>query len=211
MISEHDAVLPGPLRANVQYACWRQTVDREAWPQLLASWLAGTAGQSEDGSQATHRFAEAFLLGDANLSHQQAEVVARALHRDVQELMFENWPATEPGLILRQNIGRLLGNSGAETKGELAKTLGVSAATLSRWISGSQVPDSRARRAIAALFGLGGAEDLEQTPVFLSYSPVTHAERLAWIQSRVVRMSWAELRELFPALRRLCDTRSARR
>lgn len=194
----------------MQFACWRQNADRATWPQLVAGWLTGDVATGEDGLRAALRLAETYLLGDLDLTHQQAEAVARALHRDVQELMFENWPAAEPGFILQQNIRRLLENSGAETKAELAKTLCVSAATLSRWISGSQVPDTRARRAIASLFGLRGVEDLEQTPVFLSYSPVTHAERVAWIQSRLVDMSWVELRELFPALRRLCDPRLAR-
>ena len=211
MVSEVDPSSSANLRANVQFACWRQNVDRATWPPLLARWLTGNVAAGEGGLRAALRFAETYLLGDLDLTHQQAELVARALHRDVQELMFENWPAAEPGLILQQNIRRLLENSGVETKAGLAKTLGVSAATLSRWISGSQVPDTRARRAIASLFGLRGVDDLEQTPVFLSYSPVTHAERVAWIQSRLVDMSWVELRELFPALRRLCDPRNSRR
>jgi transcriptional regulator with XRE-family HTH domain len=177
---------------------------------LVVKWLKG--GAPEQGSQlrALRLVAETFLLGESELDHQDAEAVAQSLHRDVQELMFENWPAAEPGLILRQNIGRLLGNSGAATKGELAKRLGVSAATLSRWISGQQQPDTRARRAIASLFGLRSSEDLEHTPLFLSYMPVTHAERVAWIQSHVVDMSWRELDELFPALRRLFGRRSVR-
>lgn len=191
----------------MQFTCWRLNADRATWPQLLARWLTGDDAAGEGGVRAALLFAETYLLGDLDLTHHQAEAIARALHRDVQELMFENWPAAEPGLILQQNIRRLLENSGAETKGALANTLGVSAATLSRWITGSQVPDTRARRAIASLFGLRSVEDLEQVPLFLSYLPITHAERLTWIQSRFVEMSWVELRDLFPALHRLCVPR----
>ena len=193
------------LRTNVEFACWKRTKRRDEWPLLLGKWLAAGAPKKSDELRELQRIAERFLLGEAELDHQQAEAVAQALHRDVQELVFESWVADEPGLILRENLRRLLGNSGSGTKGELAKLLGVSAATLSRWISGHQEPDTRARRAIASLFGLRGIEDLEQAAVFLSYTPVTHAERVAWIQSRVVDMPWSQLKEMFPALRRLCS------
>lgn len=204
MISKIDEATSSRLRANVQFACWQQTANREDWPDLLVKWLQGGAPKPGAELRAMRLIAEAFLLGESDLDYQHAEAVAQSLHRDIQELMFENWPAAEPGLILRQNIRRLLGNSGTETKGELAKRLGVSAATLSRWTGGHQEPDTRARRAIVSLFGLRSIEDLEQVPLFLAYVPVTHAERVAWIQSRVADMSWRELDELFPALRRLC-------
>lgn len=168
-------------------------------------WLGGAATPSGTEDQVAMEVAESFLIGETALDHQQVDSIARSLHCDVQELMFENWADAEPGLIVRENLRRLLGNSGAESKGRLAKEIGVSAATLSRWISGQQVPDTRARRAIAALFGMSASEDLEQSPMFLSYLPVTHAERQVWIQSRLEQMSWLELRELFPAFRRLCN------
>jgi transcriptional regulator with XRE-family HTH domain len=210
MISKSDEASLSRLRGNVLFACWQQTVDRDKWPDLLVKWLKGGAPKQGGELRTLQVIAEGFLLGDTELDHQQTETVAQSLHRDVQELMFENWAAAEPGLILRENLRRLIGNSGVETKGELAKLLGVSAATLSRWISGHQEPDTRARRAIVSLFGLRSDEELEQTPLFLSYTPVTHAERVAWIQSRVVQMPWHELRELFPAFRRLCGPRRTR-
>ena len=193
------------VRTNVLFACWRRTAAKDDWPQLLGGWLVAEPSPAEAKLLVARRVAESFLMGETGLDHQQVELLARSLHRDVQELMFESWPAAEDGLILRENMRRLIENSGADSKGGLAKTLGVSAATLSRWISGQQVPDTRARRAIVSLFGLRSSEDLEQTPLFLSYTPVTHAERLVWIQSRLVRMSWTELGELFPAFQRLCS------
>jgi hypothetical protein len=142
-------------------------------------------------------------MGHVELSQDQTEAAARSLHRDVQELVFEDWPASEPGLILRENVRRLLGNPGAMSKGALAELLGVSPATLSRWIGGQQVPDTRAREAIASMFGLRTGDDLERTPIFLSFLPVTHAERLAWLHDRLGDVTWDELRDLFPALHRL--------
>jgi transcriptional regulator with XRE-family HTH domain len=210
MIPKIDASGRSTLRANLQFSCWQRTVDRDKWPSLLAKWLTKGASQDDGELRPLRLIAEGFLLGDVELDHDQVEAVAQSLHRDIQELMFENWPAAQPGRILRENVRRLLGNSGAETKGELASLLGVSAATLSRWTKGHQEPDTRARRAIVSLFGLQSVEELEQTPLFLSYAPVTHAERVAWIQSRVVDMSWHELKELFPALRRLCEPRHSR-
>jgi hypothetical protein len=46
-------------------------------------------------------------------------------------------------------------------------------------------------------------EELESNPIFLSYLPVTHGERVAWLSSRLRAMSWRELHELFPALMRI--------
>ena len=56
---------------------------------------------------------------------------------------------------------------------------------------------------IAKLFGLRDPEELESNPIFLSYLPVTHGERVAWLSSRLRAMSWRELHELFPALMRI--------
>jgi hypothetical protein len=56
---------------------------------------------------------------------------------------------------------------------------------------------------IANLFGLRDPEELESNPIFLSYLPVTHGERVAWLSSRLRAMSWRELHELFPALMRI--------
>ncbi len=105
--------------------------------------------------------------------------------------------------MLTENLRRLLADPGDQTKAQLAEELGVSPATLSRWIGGTQIPDKTARGMIANLFGLRSSEELESSPIFLSYLPVTHGERIAWLNSRLRDMSWRELRELFPALLRI--------
>lgn len=203
IIQKSDPSASQTLRRNLQLECWRTTRELAAWPDVIADWLSGSDKRGADEWTAARRIAEAFLSEAAALSTDQVEAVSRSLHRDVQELIFDDWVSAEPGLVLRENVRRLLDNSGAPTKAELADRLEVSAATLSRWTGGQQEPDLRARRAIVSLFGLRSVEELEQVPLFLSYVPVTHAERVAWVQERVGEMRWDELRELFPALLRL--------
>jgi transcriptional regulator with XRE-family HTH domain len=191
------------LRTNILYACWQRTHDQGQWVGLLSSWLQPGSPKTGAELQALRQILESFLLGDCEFDFQQAELIARSLNHDVQDLLYEDWAASKPGLILRENLKRLLGNSGSSTKNELARELQVSRATVSRWISGRQQPDRRARTAIAGWFGLHRGEDLEQLPLFLSYAPVTHAERIAWVQAQLVEASSRRLAEIFPALRRL--------
>ena len=79
----------------------------------------------------------------------------------------------------------------------------MSPVTISRWIGGTQVPDLKARRMIALIFGLRDESDLGTVPIFLSFLPVTYGEQVAWINASMQEMIPAELRELFPALYRI--------
>jgi hypothetical protein len=203
MIPQYDVPSERQVRINIRFACWERDERRERWAALLAGWLGPRAGGGPAKQDDYLRLAGRVLSDLQALSHDQVNVVAAALNRDPQELFYENWPHSKPGLVLHQNLVRLLADPGEQTKTQLAKELGVSPATLSRWIGGSQLPDTTARRMIASLFGLRDPEELENSPIFLSYLPVTHGERVAWLSSRLRALSSRELQELFPALMRI--------
>jgi hypothetical protein len=194
MISKNDYSSNKSVSINIRFACWRVSQDRSSWPDLLAGWL----GRRDDIGVA------GAILSDMQAPiPDQIERVAAALNADEQDLVFANMPAVAGVNVLHKNLERLFSNPGKNTKGQLAEQLEVDPATLSRWIGGKQAPDTAARRRIAALFGLGGPEELDQNPIFLSYLPVTHAERIAWVNSRLQEISLQELRELFPAFYRM--------
>ena len=129
--------------------------------------------------------------------------VADALSRDQHGHFYEDWPAAIPGLMMAENLRLLLAGPGEQAIAQLAEELGVSPATLSRWIGSTQIPDRTAPGMIANQFGLRSPEELESSPVFLSYLPVTHGERVAWLSSQLKDMSCRERHDLCRALLRI--------
>ncbi len=211
MAVDSDVPTEQQVRINIRFACWEQDDNRANWGALVAGWLGKRGAETGDQRDERLRTAERVLCDLQGLTPDQASAVAGALNRDVQELAFESWPRSKPGFVLQQNLKRLFADPGEKTKTQLAEELGVSPATLSRWVGGSQVPDTTARRMIANLFGLRDPEELENSPIFLSYLPVTHGERVAWLNSQLRSMSWRELHELFPALVRIFSPRGGAR
>lgn len=182
------------VAVNLRYLCWKQQKDRSQWPALLASWLGG---------KAKVEMAIA-LLSDTQLPKpEQIEAIVRALNIDEQDLVFANLLDSDGVNLLKLNLKRLLCSPGKQSKGALAKEIGVSPATLSRWISGKQDPDSRAKHMIATLFGLRGEAALTTRPLFLSYLPVTYGEQVVWLNMCLNEISANELMDLFPALYRM--------
>lgn len=146
----------------------------------------------------------ALLAGEVCPTNAQLEALANALALDLVDLqlasMLDN---LGPNGILMRNVVRLLDGRGALSQKDLAVELGVSQETITRWRSLKRVPDKAAKQAIVRYFGLGAMDDLERKPLFLSYAPVTHAERVNWLQETARRMHSSKLSELFPALMRL--------
>ena len=203
MVHGNDAGAEQRVRVNIRFACWEREKQSARWLPLVAEWLGSSLGDDDGRPGDRERFAGRVLCDLQVLSPKHVKAVADALSRDQQELFYGDWPAATPGLLLKENLRRLLADPGEQTKAQLAEELGVSPATLSRWIGGPQIPDKTARAMIANLFGLRSSEELESSPIFLSYLPVTHGERVAWLSSRLRDMSWRELHELFPALLRI--------
>ena len=73
--------------------------------------------------------------------------------------------------------------------------------------SGSVSVRAEALAQIAQFFGLEAGTDLSVIPVFLAPDPVSVQERRRWLQERVDALSADEIRDLFPALKRLLEER----
>ncbi|MFY9811615.1 hypothetical protein [Aquabacterium sp.] len=185
------------MSVNIRYRCWEAEPNRQMWPSMLAQWLGMSSDQL---SQAV-----AILCGERDPTPAQIDLLAAQLALDPQDLMFGNLVTQRgPNEVLKQNVIRLLDGRGEINQNQLAETLDVAPATLTRWRKGV-VPDKSAKEALVKYFGLSGLEELEKRPLFLSYTPVTHAERVAWLVEHIRKLRPRDLQELFPALMRLLD------
>jgi len=105
--------------------------------------------------------------------------------------------------VLRENLGYLMNALGHGGKKALAAKLSVDPTTISRWLNGTSQPNEATLRQLAAHFGVPAGLDLRGDPVFLSLEPVALSERRQWLVSRLESLSADELRDLYPALRRM--------
>jgi transcriptional regulator with XRE-family HTH domain len=186
-----------PLSAvdvNLRYLCWKVEKDRSKWPAMLGKWIGEKRGAD---------VAVAVLSGHRPLNQLEIGSVVSALDLDEHEFVYGNLPIADEISFVAKNLERLTSNASGQTKIEFAREIGVSPVTISRWIGGTQVPDLKARRMIALIFGLRDESDLGTVPIFLSFLPVTYGEQVAWINASMQEMIPAELRELFPALYRI--------
>ncbi len=192
-----DVLADKDLFVNIRYLCWQANPDRSTWPVLLARWLE--LDEHELGA------AIAMLNGLCEPTPAQIDKLAMQLALDPQELIFGSLASRgDENEVLKQNVIRLLDGRGDLSQGQLADQIGVAAATVTRWRKGV-APDKHAKKELVKYFGLRSIDELETRPIFLSYLPVTHAERVAWIQEHIHRLGQQRLRELFPALMRLLE------
>lgn len=189
----------GRLHDNVRLCCYLNEAQRDLWPRRLCEWMGLSDAQAGD--------ALALLAGEASPSDAQLERLASSLSLDPVDLKLASLlDNLGPNGILTRNVVRLLDGRGTVSQKDLAAEFGVSQETITRWRTLKRVPDKSAKQAIVRYFGLAGMEELEQKPLFLSFAPVTHAERVNWLQESARRMHPTKLNDLFPALMRLMSS-----
>jgi len=186
------------VSANSRYLLWRRGLPRSDW----AAWLG------RHTSMAPSRIP---LLLSGNLTDDQiseAELVTLSRALDLPEdegtLRYSDLPA-EGSNVLRENLQHLFHSLGHGGKKELARRLGIASSTVSRWLNGANEPHAATLATVVTFFGLPPETDLRLVPIFLSLDPVSSTEKRRWLHARVDAMSPDDLRELFPALRRILD------
>ncbi len=196
----------GPKRAsrlphlgeNLCWLCWNDRSEgRKSNPVTWGGKVAGWLGAPDDLARAES------LLGDQSLATADEITKLSAVHAiEEQDLGFSRLSDAVRDDFPRLNLQRLLESIQPKTKAQLAEELGVHPSAFSRWMRG-QTPDRSARKALRDYFGLRGEIDLIEEPLFLSYLPLTHGERVNWVRARVGEVSPIQLREMFPALSKL--------
>ena len=185
---------------NVRYLLWRKGVPRTEWEQWLAartainprtvkSLVSGTLADEQVSAEDGVQLGLAFELADEG-----------------DNLRFADF-ASDGCDVLVENLKFLFNTLGRGAKKALSRELGVVPTTVSRWLNRSFQPHASTLKQLVSHFGLPPDTDLCQAPVFLSSEPVSMTERRSWLHGRLDALSLDELRELYPALRRLLEER----
>jgi transcriptional regulator with XRE-family HTH domain len=183
---------------NVRFLLWSRKLARTEWE----AWLAAREAIPHDMCK---RLVRGTLL-DADLSERHLDALAEALGLDVETLLYANLPR-DRGRVLAENLRFLFSSVGHGGKKSLAANLGIDPTTVSRWLSGAYEPQPASLRQLVSEFGLPSDTDLQKDPVFLSVEPISLIERREWVNKRINALSSNEMRELFPAFRRLLEER----
>jgi transcriptional regulator with XRE-family HTH domain len=174
--------------ANLRYLLWKAGKPKDRWPTELATWLGCDA----------HR-ALALLRGEPPSAGDLRTLAARTgIPED--DLPFVDLTANLD--VLGENLRFLIDGLEHGKKGELAGYMGVNRGTLSSWL-GKKRPKEANLQKLRDYFGLPTNIDLRRDPLFLRLHPVGEMEQRAWLHQRVDELPGDELRELFPALRKL--------
>lgn len=109
--------------------------------------------------------------------------------------------------VLRANLEHLLAKERYGSFRTIARQIGVSTATVSRWAAGTHTPHQPHLQALGRALSLQRDTDLHTSLLFLTDHPCTHEERRLNVLRWVNAAKPADLEALFPALDRLLGTR----
>jgi transcriptional regulator with XRE-family HTH domain len=185
------------LSQNVRFLLWRRDVRPDKWQEHLRGLLPAV------WSDADLRAA----LNGGRLNYARIADLVAALGVAEQDLVYGDLLRDSGTDVLVQNLRYLVGALERGGKKELASYLGIDPSTVSRWLSNASRPPAATLRELAAFFRLGADVDLATTPLFLSPVPASIAEMRRWLHERLETLTPDEVREMFPALRRMLEPR----
>lgn len=178
--------------SNLLYLLWENEKNRSEWPGNLRKILGGDI---ED--------MERILQGKVRLSEEQMNRIAEYFSIEKTDLQLGCF--LEKTNILKENLSFLLDE--CEDKRTAREKLNVHTTTVSKWLGGVQVPSFTHVKRIKSVFGIQDETDLKSEPLFLSMEPVSDLGKKKWIKKNIDALTTQELRELYPALRRLLEER----
>ena len=190
---------------NIRYLVWKVDPDPGGWVSVLhtkASFTKQRARQVLEGDPLSDRERFAILEGfDADADSFGS---AKLMGMSNQE-------------IVSCNMVYLIGELPQGEQKKMAKYLGVTAETVSRWSNRNWLKERKnynkimqnAKR-IAEYLGVKPRFDLSITPLFLSLIPVGQFAQRNWLRRRIEKLSADELADLFPAFERLFNNRENR-
>ena len=184
---------------NVRYLMWRKRVPSDHW----LAWLTDRTSLEQSVAQSLSRG----VLTDAQVTVEQLRELARAFEfeDEGETLRFADLTHEAAVDVLHENLKFLFDSLGHGGKKLFAAALGIDPTTVSRWLKGSCQPQAPSLHQIVSYFGLPHATDLREQPIFLSEQPMSQVERRRWLHQRIDSLSTDDLRELYPALRRLLE------
>ncbi len=185
---------------NLRFLVWKDAgqgerkqsqKERDRWPQTVARWIGCTPARGRE------------LLWEIGKPAQleEMEALARYLDRILDEIASKR--LLQPEEILAHNIAYLFDGLDHGSKGDFARAIGVDISTISRWRRLMAKPSRVHLTRLCEQFALDAGIDLESTPLFLSPTPVSLAQRRDWLKQKIEVLSPRDMSDLFPALRLL--------
>lgn len=153
-----------PFAENLRVYLFNQNINRDEWVEKVSKWVECSEERSEK------------LLTGEEPKPEEVEALKKQL-RYFHYNWFENRLLSR-GDILYRNIVFLINSLPYGEKGVLAKSIGVSSVTISRWLSGKQKPTPENIEALHIFFNLEKDANLIQMPIFLSYKPIGNLKQI---------------------------------
>jgi len=164
-------------------------VPRRDWAKRVGSALGVSEARGAD------------LLHGEPPSHDELGRAERLLSTTREDLMF-NRPHPSREDIVRDNIEQILDET--ELKGNaMAKNLGVSEASFSRWRKGKHLPTPGHLRKLSNLVGIDDTVDLYVVPIALLGSPTSVASKRRWLITHLENADDTTIEQIYPALERM--------
>ena len=181
---------------NVRYLLWSENPKTEAWPKALQSRLPTWSSEKR-----------LKLLRGENPGPEGMRELAQTFSLPEEELRWQDLLGEGKVNVLVENLSLLLNSLERGGKKELADKLGIAQTTISRWLNGSTEPQRPTLEKLVRYFGLPYRTDLKAEPLFLSIQLLSDQAKKSWLKDRIDLLSREDLRDLFPALKRLLEER----
>ncbi len=173
---------------NLRYILWKkEKINREGWIDELILLLKCDKVRAKQ-----------LLLTEFPSESEVAEI-ANNLGISSDEIKI-NLFLEDQIVILKENLEYLF--ESIEQK-QLAKEIGVSKDAVSKWKLGKQKISKKNLTNIHRYFRLPSDVNLEDDPVFLSWTPIDDKRRRFWLHQQIEEMDSDTLRDLFPTFERL--------
>tara|TARA_Y100001934_G_C12382677_1_gene793436 strand:- start:6481 stop:7053 length:573 start_codon:yes stop_codon:yes gene_type:complete len=184
------------ISENIRWLLWSEDKKSNNWPSLINKKLKNKWSDEQ---------VKSFLEGRKSPTDPEIVQLAESFHIEESELRNSDMVRDSNTNVLLANLEYLINSMARGGKKLLALDLGINQTTISRWLNGKHPPQKPTLRQLVSYFGLSMGTDLEISPVFLTYRPLSFQDRRAWLHKEIDDLPINELNKLFPALKKLLD------
>lgn len=173
---------------NLRYLLWKEEkIKREKWVDKLI-FLLGCSKMR----------AKQLLLNDL-LEQNEKNILAEAFNKSDEDFTVSLFFDDKVNTLL-ENLNYLFESV---MQIHIAKEIGVTERTISRWKAGDHDISDGHLAALRRIFQLPSGTDLRKDPIFLSWVPIDDRGRRQWLSRQIKEIDSADLTELFPAFEKL--------